>query len=365
MTGRKYLNRLYVSLYGVIAVFLVTASYLVSQVLEVPLLHQPDRYVVIMPTTGSLFEGSAVTYRGNRIGRITRIHVGRDGMIEATATITTAVDIPRSSRVKVRSLSPVGEQYLDFQPATASGPYLKSGDRITATAKDLPETLSSTVVAISNLLDQMNPADVGRALDGISTALNGTGDDIARLADQGYGLLQTLDRYWPQSQRLADNGNVLLQVGADYARKIRIVVRSSAEITAFLRRYDPTLRSLLTAGPSEVARIRDLLALAEEVLPPFLERVNEVTALVNAYDPHFRALLAHYAKGINSLATAASDGALNGMVIVATEFQCRYGSPKHDPTSLTTHPVYTAGKCKAPADRMLRGAERAPGPVTP
>ena len=30
----------------------------------------------------------------------------------------------------VRSLSPVGEQYLDFQPDSAGGPYLESGDTI-------------------------------------------------------------------------------------------------------------------------------------------------------------------------------------------------------------------------------------------
>ncbi|HSV41193.1 MAG TPA: MCE family protein [Nocardioidaceae bacterium] len=354
-------NKLYLSLVGVIAVFLVSVSYLITQTLDTPLLNRPDQIVVEMPSTGSIFEGSSVTYRGMKIGKITDIRLNDEGTVEATATITNPIKIPANSDVKVRGLSPVGEQYLDFQPPSEEGPYLENGSRVTATVTDLPRTLASTVINVSKLLDQLDQDDLKTALNGIGAALNGTGDDIGRLADQGYQLLQTLDENWPQTQRLLRNSEILLELGAQNAGKIRTIAVSSAQVADFLKDFDPTLRELLARGPGQFKQVSAVLDAIDEVLPKFLDRATKLTDVFITRDPHLRALLREYPLGIVTLGRAMYDGAINGQLVFQQEYQCEYGAVERPPTDTTTHPVDPDGHCaNPPRNRLVRGEANRP-----
>jgi virulence factor Mce-like protein len=356
-------NRLYLSLIGVIAVFLATISYLITQTLDTPLLNRPDKVIVELPSTGGIYEGSSVTYRGMKIGKISDIRLNDKGVVEATATITNPLKISASSPVKVRSLSPVGEQYLDFQPTANGGPYLHDGSRVTATATDLPKTLASTVVNVKKLLDQLDENDLHTALQGIGTALNGTGDDIGRIADQGYALLQTLDQHWPETQRLLRSGNTLLQLGADNAGKIATIAQSAKQVGAFLKAFDPQLRQLLKLGPGQFKQLSAVIAAVDEVLPKFLDRTIKVTDILIARDPHFRELLRGYAVGIRTLGAGFYNGALRGHFELQNAYACQYGATEHKQTDTTTHPIFKNGHCSSPANRVVRGAKHHPGPV--
>ena len=139
-------QKIYVSFVGVVLTGLVMTTYLVGSVLDTPLTERPKEVTVEMDYTGGLYEGSPVTYRGVKIGKISEIRLTEDGLVEATAQLITTEEIPKSSAVKVRSLSPVGEQYLDFQPRSSEGPYLQDNDTVPATYTDLPRTLLGKVL---------------------------------------------------------------------------------------------------------------------------------------------------------------------------------------------------------------------------
>ena len=361
---RKLLtNKLYLSLVGVIAVFAVMVSYLITQTLDTPLLNRPDKVIVEMPSTGSIFEGSSVTYRGMKIGKITDIRLNEEGTVEATATITNPIKIPADSDVKVRGLSPVGEQYLDFQPASSKGPYLKDGSRVTATVTDLPRTLASTVINVNKLLDQLDQDDLKTALNGIGTALNGTGDDIGRLADQGYQLLQTLDQNWPQTQRLLRNSEILLELGAQNAGKIRTIAVSSAQVAEFLKDFDPTLRELLRRGPGQFQQVSGVIDVLNDVLPKFLDRTTKLTDIFIKRDPHLRALLREYPLGLATLGRAMYNGAIRGQLLFQQEYQCKYGADEQDPWDTNQRMVDPDGHCaNPPSNRLVRGEHNAPPP---
>jgi phospholipid/cholesterol/gamma-HCH transport system substrate-binding protein len=56
------------------------------------------------------------------VGKVTDVHATRDGA-EATLSLSTSPKIPADLQADVRSVSAVGEQYVDLQPRTSSGPY--------------------------------------------------------------------------------------------------------------------------------------------------------------------------------------------------------------------------------------------------
>jgi len=114
---------------GIVLALALCVTYIFGSVLQTPLFVSRPTITVDMPRTGGLFQGSLVTYRGVRAGKVTAVQLGKRG-IEATLQLDGDVSIPKDSAVRVRSLSPVGEQYLDFQPRTSQGPFLQDGGRV-------------------------------------------------------------------------------------------------------------------------------------------------------------------------------------------------------------------------------------------
>src|SRR5947209_17944534 len=67
-----------------------------------------------LPNTGGLYRFSNVTYRGVQVGRVTDVRATRDGAV-ATLSLNTSPTIPVDLQADVRSVSAVGEQYVDLQ----------------------------------------------------------------------------------------------------------------------------------------------------------------------------------------------------------------------------------------------------------
>ena len=88
-----------------------------------------------LPAAGGLYRFSNVTYRGVQIGEVREVKLTKDGA-EAKLTLDTSPKIPADLEADVRSVSAVGEQYVDLRPRTDSGPYLRDGSVIT---KDVPD----------------------------------------------------------------------------------------------------------------------------------------------------------------------------------------------------------------------------------
>jgi phospholipid/cholesterol/gamma-HCH transport system substrate-binding protein len=357
-------SRLLVSAAGVFAVFVLCVAYIVSGVLGSPLTSRAKDVRVELPSTGGLFVGSAVTYRGVGVGKVTHIGFTATG-VEATAHLTTSRKIPRSTRAVVRSLSPVGEQYLDLQPRTARGPWLEDGSRIEATAADVPQTLAGTVVAVNRLLDQVDADKLHTVLDEASKALTGSGDELARLTDQGRLIVADLNRYWPQTERLLTNAGTLLDIGIDDAAVIRRAARDFRAFAAFLRDYQPELDRTLRDAPGIVGQLRGLLRDAEAILPQFLSLGADLTGLLASYEPHLRALLAAFAPGLDVLARAVRNGSMQLNVIGQKDHECIYPNPDRDPKSTRRQALRRDLHCPADGRYLQRGAAHAPGPVPP
>ena len=300
-------DRLYLSAVGIVVVFLVAIAYLFAAVLDQPLTERPINVDVELEQTGGLFEGSVVTYRGVKVGKVTDIVPTEEG-VTATIRLSAGTDIPDDSLAKVRSLSPVGEQYLDFQPQDADGPFLESGDTIGAESTDLPESLSETVVAMSAVLDQIDDKKLRLVLGELSTALAGTGDDIGRILDQGTDLLATLDATWPETNRVIDNAGTVLRIVSDNQGSLRTLGVKAKQFAAFLRSYEPEWQKVLDRTPGQIDALTALISDAEEVLPGFLDTGVSFTDVAMAYEPHLRALLQVYSRGLGALVAVLKGG---------------------------------------------------------
>ncbi|NYI47114.1 phospholipid/cholesterol/gamma-HCH transport system substrate-binding protein [Nocardioides aromaticivorans] len=356
-------NKLYLSLIGIILVLVFAVAYVFAAVLDQPLTSRPVEVKVELAQTGGLFEGSAVTYRGIKVGKVRSIVPDAETGVVATIAVTSGTEIPKDSIAKVRSLSPVGEQYLDFQPKKDGGPFLASGDVVPAESTDLPKSLSSTVVAVNNVLRQIDDKKLRTVLSELSTGLKGTGDDLGQILDQGTAILETLDAVWPETDRVISSSGTVLGIATDNADSLRQLARSSKQFAQFLREYDPELRRMLKRGPGQINELVKLIKDANEVLPGFLATGVSFTDVFRSYEPHLRALLQNYGPGLRSVLAKVKGGELRIQIITKSDPRCNYGTSRLDPRVNERRALQKDGRCSASFATLQRGAANAPGPV--
>ncbi|RYE79955.1 MAG: MCE family protein [Myxococcales bacterium] len=359
---RKPARKLVISALSVFLVFVLCVAYLVSNVLDTPLTKRPTRVDVHLSTTGGLFEGAVVTYRGVKVGKVSKISFADEGVV-AALRITGDDDIPKSSRAVVRSLSPVGEQYVDLQPKDTKGPYLESGDTISGASTSVPRTLASTVISVNKLLKQIDRKDLATVLDETSVALSGTGADLARLADHGELLVNDLNRLWPETERLLTNSDTLLDIGIDNKARLVQTARDFKLVAAFLKSMDGELRRALNDGPGQIRTLDGLLKDAEDLAPTFLRLGSDVTYLLASYEPHLRSLLKDFAPGLGVLSAAIRDGRLMLDAIFQKDHVCDYGTAEINPKSTTRREMVKDKGCSGDYRWLQRGAAHAPGPI--
>ena len=348
---------------GVVASLALCVIYIFASVLKAPLFEDAPTITVSMNRTGGLFEGSLATYRGVRVGKVTKLDLTPEG-VRATVRLSDDETIPRDSVIKVRSLSPVGEQYLDFQPRSARGPYLQDGDDIPASATDLPQTLGGVAITLDELIDQVDPDQVHTVLDELSTGLQGSEGDLRTLVRDGSDLLARLDRTWPVTERLLRNGRTVLRIGVEHSADITRLARSSKLFAAWLRANDPTLFRLLGRAPGQVEELRRLVKDVADTVPQLLDPSVTLTDVLAARDPHIRELLIQFPRGFATLAGAIRNGTAHLDAILQRTKTCDYPTPERGPRDTSSRPLQDDGHCARSGPYSQRGAQWAPPPLS-
>lgn len=275
------------SIVSVVGVAVMAYSYL-----QVPTLLGLGRNEVKLelPTSGGLYRFSNVTYRGVEVGKITDIRITKTGA-EATMSIATSPKIPADLEAEVRSVSAVGEQYVDLRPRTDSGPYLENGSVITAKNISLPPAVGPVLDRVSNLVATFPKDRLGALLDETYQAFNGAGYDFGSLLDSGAKLSADLNGVADQSRTLADDSRPLLEGQAGTADSIRTWARSVAGFTGQLVTNDPQLRTVLQGFPGFSGEVTALLNQLKPTLPVLLANLGTVSEILMTYNPGLEQLL--------------------------------------------------------------------------
>lgn len=139
-----------------------------------------------------------------------RCAVGPDGAV-ATLSIATSPQIPADLEASVKSVSAVGEQYVDLMPRTDSGPYLQDHAVITRDNATIPMPIGPVLDKVNTLVGTFPKDRLADLLDETYKGLNGAGEDFGSLLDSGSVLSADLNGVAAQSRALADDARPLLE----------------------------------------------------------------------------------------------------------------------------------------------------------
>ena len=225
---------------GIIGVFVMVVWYI-----QAPTLLGVGKMTVTLelPSSGSLYRFSNVTYRGVQIGKVTEIGLTPRGA-KAVLTIDTSPKIPADLQAEVRSISAVGEQYVDLRPRTDSPPYLRDGSVITQEHVTMPQPIGPVLDQSSALINSIPKGKLSTLLDESFNAFNGAGYNFGSLFDSSAQISGDLNGVADQSRTLTEQTGPFLDAQAQTTDSIRLWARSLAGFTGQLAKNDPQFRIL-------------------------------------------------------------------------------------------------------------------------
>lgn len=245
-----------------------------------------------LPESGGLYRFGNVTMRGVQIGKVTDVDIGeRNNRAVATLSLDRSPRIPSDLRAEIRSVSAVGEQYVDLRPRTDSGPYLQNGAVISAHQVVLPHPVGPMLDQTSALLSSIPQDGLGRLFDETSKALDGADYDLSSLNDSATKLSAAMKSVAGESKSLIDDSSPLLDSQDQSTDALRHWTQSLAGITGQVRTNDPQVRSLLTEGPLTAQEVSKLLEQVKPTLPVLLANLTSISQVAVTYHAGLEQLL--------------------------------------------------------------------------
>ncbi|MCW2750959.1 MAG: virulence factor mce family protein, partial [Aeromicrobium sp.] len=205
--------------------------------------------------------------------------------------------------------------------------------------------------------------DLKTVLDELHAALANP-DDLGRVVTSGSKVLRTLDANWPETLRLAQNGEIVLTTTNDKADDFRTFATSAKDLAASLKAYDPKLRTIFDDTPAQIEQLRLFTSALALKLPTVLRNLDLVTGILAERDPHLRELLKTFPTGLGALAGTVKDGRIQTTMLVSLGDVCSDGvSQEESPKSDQRNPVVSGRSCTAAFSGGQRSSQHVPGPI--
>ncbi|MDP2774645.1 MAG: MlaD family protein [Nocardioides sp.] len=318
-----------------------------------------------LPTSGGLFEGSEVTYRGVKIGKVSKMTATEKGVTVRLA-LEDGTELPIDSPMFVHNLSAVGEQYLDFEPPDDDGPYAENGTVLKGTAESLPVDEADLLIELDSFVNSVDKQNLQILIAELGAMFEGTGKPLEVLLDSGGQFVDEASANTDATIRLLETGLTVLRTQRAEGENIKSFSRDLRLLTAALRQSDPDLRATLQGTPGAAREVQALLEDLEPTLPVLLGNAISVNQVVVSHLAGLEQLLVTFPRTIAGGFTGTDS---DGYGHVSLQFDnsvppCTKGykppSEWRQPNVLTDAPIYPA-ECKSGPPYVMRGPKYVPG----
>lgn len=246
------LAKIQLSIFAVITV--ITLSVMAIFYLRLPATFGIGTYGVSADfVAGSgLYKNANVTYRGVAVGRVESVGLNPNG-VTAHMRLNSGTAIPSNVTATVRSVSAIGEQYIDLvPPENPSSTKLRNGFRIQRQNTRIGQDVADLLRQAETLLGSLGDTRLRELLHEAFIATNGAGPELARLIESARLLVDEANANYPQVSQLIDQAGPFLQAQIRAGGDIKSLADGLARFTWQLRAADPRLRDTLADAPDAI-----------------------------------------------------------------------------------------------------------------
>ncbi|MGA8247682.1 MAG: MlaD family protein [Nocardioides sp.] len=356
------------------AITLLGVSFVGARYAQLNRLLYSTSYTVVahFKDSGGMYAGGMVSYRGVRVGQVGKLVLTRAG-VDAYLDIDKGWDdkIPADALAVVGNRSAVGEQYVDLQPQTDTGPFLHDGSQIPSAHTRTPLPTQRLLGDISRTVESVNRRSLRTTVRQLGTAFAGTGPDLQRIIDTGSSFIHTADRNFDVTTALIRDGNTVLRGQVASADAIRSFAHDLKLFSGTLAGHDKDLRRLIDNGSVTATQLRTFLQDNKVHLAGLINNLVTTGDIVVKHLPGIRQILIIYPYVVEGGFTVVSKSpetglydAHFGMVLTNDPTVCHNGYQTTDtrpPQDGSNRPMNTSARCTEPATQSdPRGAQNAP-----
>jgi phospholipid/cholesterol/gamma-HCH transport system substrate-binding protein len=317
--------------------------------------------------SGGIFENAEVTYRGVTVGRVDRLQLTEDG-VRVHLRLEDGTRVPEDTAAVVENRSAVGEQYVDLQPRSTGDPYLTAGSRIPRASTKTPLPVQELLLNLDRLVRSVPRDDLVTVIDELGTAFAGTGTDLQRLIDTGNALTEEATAALPETIRLIEDGETVLDTQRASGDAIKSFAEDLALLSDTLRDRDADLRTIFEDGVVAAEQLERLFRENRPAIALLLGNLLSGAQISTARLDALEQILVTYPVVVSGGYTVVpGDGTAHfGLVEQSSPKACEYDNPsaKRDPNDTRNTPARTErARCTdPPPGSQVRGSANAPGP---
>lgn len=198
---------------------------------------------------GGIYKNANVTYRGVAVGRVESVQLNPTG-VSAEMRLNSGTPVPSNVTATVKSVSAIGEQYIDLVPPANPAPgKLRNGARIDRANTRIGQDVADLLKKAETLVNSLGDTRLREVLHEAFLATNGTGPELARLVESARLLVDEANTNYPQVSQLIDQAGPFLQAQVRAGADIKSLSDGLARFTSEVRRADPRLRDALATAP--------------------------------------------------------------------------------------------------------------------
>ncbi|MGV0781419.1 MCE family protein [Mycolicibacterium sp. XJ775] len=212
------------------------------------------RYTVTanFAASGGLYPNANVTYRGSTVGRVTAVTLTDNLSVDVHMRLDSGIAIPADVTATAKSVSAIGEQYVDLVPALHGNhsPVLGNGSVIDRSHTALSGDIAGLLREAQGLVNSLDQSKLKDVLRETATAFDGSGPEVARLINSTKALLDQLNTHGEDTTALIDRLGPFLDTQIRSGDSITSLADGLSRFTTELRNADPQLRTLLRTAPA-------------------------------------------------------------------------------------------------------------------
>ncbi|MDT5396916.1 MAG: phospholipid/cholesterol/gamma-HCH transport system substrate-binding protein [Mycobacterium sp.] len=202
---------------------------------------------------GGLYQNANVTYRGVTIGRVESVGLTNDGVV-ADMRLNTNTPVPGNVTATVKSVSAIGEQYVDLVPPApgnepAAKANLRDGSNIPVDRTAVGQDIAGLLTQADKLVNSVGNSRIQDLLRETFKAFNGSGPELARLIQSSRLLVDEANSNYGQTTQLIDQAGPFLDAQVRSGDDIKSLADGLARFTTEVAHADPQLRSVLQTVP--------------------------------------------------------------------------------------------------------------------
>ena len=206
---------------------------------------------------GGLYKNANVTYRGVTVGRVESVGLTNDGVV-AHMRLNSNTPVPQNVTATVKSVSAVGEQYIDLVPPDeASGSMLRDGSNIDQQHTAIGQDIAGLLREADALVSSIGNSRLQDLLSETFKAFNGSGPELARLIQSSRLLVDEANANYGQVAQLIDQAGPFLEAQIRGGDDIRSLADGLARFTGEVANADPQVRSVLQVAPGAAAEANE------------------------------------------------------------------------------------------------------------